>query len=91
MLKDNKLMRSVNQDVLIERFRQNKKWGLQRHDMGTWLQILIEEVGEVAQAMQKEKGWGKETDASDLYVELTHVAAVASAIAEQVREQRGNV
>ncbi|XHU81046.1 hypothetical protein GW624_20985 [Peribacillus simplex] len=59
--------------------------------MGAWLQILIEEVGEVAQAMQKQKGWGKDTDASDLYMELTHVAAVASAIAEQVKEQQDSV
>ncbi|MCK1982209.1 MULTISPECIES: MazG nucleotide pyrophosphohydrolase domain-containing protein [Peribacillus] len=90
-MKVTQLMQSVNQDVLTERVRQNQKWGLQRHDMGAWLQILIEEVGEVAQAMQKQKGWGKDTDASDLYMELTHVAAVASAIAEQVKEQQDSV
>ncbi|MFC3883775.1 hypothetical protein ACFOU2_09785 [Bacillus songklensis] len=56
--------------------------------MGTWLQILVEEVGEVAQAMQAQKGWGKESDADDLYTELIHVAAVAVAIAEQVKEER---
>jgi NTP pyrophosphatase (non-canonical NTP hydrolase) len=81
-----KLTLDINDDVYKERERQNKKWGIQRHAYGDWLMILTEEVGEVAQAMQKTKGWGKETDASDLYEELIHVAAVASAIAEQVRE-----
>lgn len=80
------LMIKINNEVLKERQRQNEKWGIQRHDYGTWLKILIEEVGEVAQAMQTQNGWGKETDAQDLYEECIHVAAVASAIAEQVRE-----
>lgn len=79
----------VLNSVEAERARQDAKWGIQRHDYGTWLQILIEEVGEVAQAMQKEKGWGKESDADDLYTELIHVSAVANAIAEQVLEERG--
>lgn len=83
------LMIEVNDDVFCERINQNMKWGIQRHDYGTWLMILTEEVGEVAQAMQTDKGWGKTTDANDLYSELIHVAAVASAIAEQVR-QRSN-
>lgn len=93
MVMDNNLMTSVNLDVLTERVRQNKKWGLQRHDLGKWLAILGEEYGEVCQAMQGPMGLTttKETDASDLYMELIHVAAVASAIAEQVREQQDNV
>lgn len=82
------LMKKVNFDVLTERVRQNRKWGMQRHNHGDWLKILIEEVGEVAQAMQKEMHWGKDSDADDLYKELTHVAAVASAMAEQVLEGR---
>lgn len=81
------LLKEVLLDVKTERFRQDKKWGIQRHDYGTWLMILSEEVGEVAQAMQKNKGWGKDTDADDLYIELIHVAAVAVAIAEQVKER----
>lgn len=71
-----------------ERKRQNDKWGIQRHDYGTWLTILVEEVGEVAQAMQTKKGWGKDSDKDDLYEELIHVAAVAAAIAEQVLEEQ---
>lgn len=84
------LMVQVNADVLAERVRQNEKWGEQRHDLGRWLAILTEEVGEVSQAMQGTWGWGKPTDASDLYKELIQVAAVASAIAEQVKESLEN-
>ena len=83
-----KLVLEVNEAILNERLRQNDKWGHQRHTMETWLTILIEEVGEAAQAMQTEKGWGKPSDASDLYEELIHVSAVASAMAEQVLEER---
>ncbi|WP_252503250.1 MazG-like family protein [Sporosarcina sp. Marseille-Q4943] len=78
----------VNDDVMKERERQNEKWGLQRHDYGYWLAILVEEVGEVAQAIQQGSVASKDTDADDLYTELIHVAAVASAIAEQVREEK---
>ncbi|WP_346206797.1 MazG-like family protein [Caldifermentibacillus hisashii] len=81
-----KLRLSVLNDVSKERDRQNRKWGPQRHDYKTWLTILVEEVGEVAQAMQSEMGWGKPTDANNLYEELIHVAAVSVAIAEQIKE-----
>lgn len=81
------LTSEVLTDVSMERARQNEKWGKQRHPDGDWLKILIEEVGEVAQAMQRDQGWGKETDASDLYTELIHVAAVAVSMAEQVKEE----
>lgn len=47
--------------------------------------ILSEEVGEVAQALQKDEVWSKETDKSDLYQELIQVAAVAVKMAEKVR------
>ena len=74
-------------DIVRERTRQNKKWGIQRHDYPFWLTILTEEVGEVAQAMQKGSVAYKQSDADDLYKELIQVAAVATAIAEQVREE----
>ncbi|MCY9017244.1 MazG-like family protein [Priestia megaterium] len=87
------LMANINQDVLTERIKQNEKWGVQRHDMGKWLAILAEEFGEAAQAMQGPLGLTsmKETDADDLYEELIQVAAVASAIAEQVKESKVNL
>jgi len=85
------LILQVSEDVKAERFRQNRLYGLQRHAHGKWLIILMEEVGEVAQAMQRGEGWGKETDADDLYKELTHVSAVSNALAEQVLEERKGV
>jgi NTP pyrophosphatase (non-canonical NTP hydrolase) len=91
LTEDEVLRMDVLSDVDKERTRQEQKWGKQRHDYGTWLQILIEEVGEAAQAMQKAKGWGKDSDASDLYEELIHTAAVAVAIAEQVKEGRDSL
>lgn len=83
------LMQQINKAVMHERIRQNQKWGLQRHNYGAWLAILVEEVGEVAQAMQQGMVSQKQTDADDLYTELIQVAAVASAIAEQVKEEQG--
>lgn len=50
--------------------------------------VLTEEVGEVAQALQHDYNWSKETDKSNLYHELIQVAAVAVKMAEKVR--RGN-
>lgn len=79
----------VLREVKRERLRQNKKWGLQRHPYGDWLKILVEEVGEVAQAMQKDSVSAKDSDADDKYTELIQVAAVAVAIAEQVKEENG--
>ena len=84
---DMHMMMKVNIDILAERVEQNKKWGVQQHSMAEWLVILIEEIGEVAQAMQKKSFSSKETDADNLYEELIQVAAVASAIAEQVNER----
>jgi len=72
--------------IVNERLGQDAMWGKQRHDRGTWLAILMEEVGEVAQAMQEGFTHHKESDAGDLYSELVQVAAVAVAIAEQVAE-----
>jgi NTP pyrophosphatase (non-canonical NTP hydrolase) len=79
----------VNGQVLVERTRQNEKWGRQYHDYGGWLAILGEEFGEVCQAMQQGSFSSKETDADNLFEELIHVAAVASAFAEQVLRDKG--
>lgn len=77
-----KVINAIN----AERNRQNKKWGVQRHDLPTWYTILGEEFGEVGQAMQKGSVAYKSSDADDVYKELIQVAAVAAAIAEQVME-----
>ena len=90
MIQFKKLTNDVLIEVGLERVRQDSKWGIQRHPIGVWLAILGEEFGEVCQAAQSylKLVSSKETDADDLYTELIHVAAVASAIAEQVLEMR---
>nr|WP_223292369.1 MazG nucleotide pyrophosphohydrolase domain-containing protein [Salipaludibacillus neizhouensis] len=50
---------------------------MQRHSHGTWLPILVEELGEVAEAMQQGMMSEKNTDADNLYDELIQTAAVA--------------
>jgi NTP pyrophosphatase (non-canonical NTP hydrolase) len=87
-LKLEQIKMQVLSAVNAERERQDAKWGIQRHSYGEWLKILVEEVGEVAQAMQKDSVSYKDSDADDLYEELIHVAAVSVAIAEQVLEER---
>lgn len=87
-LKSDRLLRMrVLKEIDLERDRQNGKWGRQRHTDGNWLKILGEEFGEVCQAMQIDMGWGKESDASNLRTELIQLAAVAVAMAEQLREE----
>lgn len=64
--------------VMTERQRQDQKWGANRDlDDGTWLKILVEEVGEVAKAML-------EKDLTNLREELVQVAAVAVAAIENI-------
>lgn len=84
------LMTTVNLDVFYERLRQNDLWGYQRHDWGKWLGILTEEFGEVGQAINRIHfpADAKPSDADNLYEELIHLAAVASAMAEQILEER---
>lgn len=75
-IKDGKIYKIVN--ALSEAML---KINMKAHEERGWKQ-----VGEVAQAMQSEMGWGKPTDANNLYEELIHVAAVSVAIAEQIKE-----
>lgn len=81
------LMKVVNEEILAERVRQNEKWGVQRHPHEVWHVIASEETGEVAQAILSAKGWGKPSDAQNLYEECIHASAVYAAFAEQVLEE----
>lgn len=58
-----------------ERVRQDNLWGVQDHDEPKWLSILLEEVGEVARAVN-------EKDVVSYRKELVQVAAVAVAMLE---------
>lgn len=39
---------SINEEIKQERLRQIEKWGVQDHDLCTWIAILTEEVGEAS-------------------------------------------
>jgi NTP pyrophosphatase (non-canonical NTP hydrolase) len=67
-------------DILAERKRQDEKWGEQNHDAITYLAILIEECGELAQAALHYKFGGPE--ALGVRNEAVQVAAVALAIVQ---------
>lgn len=74
-------------EVRQERERQVEKFGLQRHVPEKWLAIAVEEVGELAQAMQKESVAAKPTDADSMIYEAIQGAAVLVAFAEQLLEE----
>lgn len=66
--------------ILLERHRQNEKWGEQNHGLPLWITILMEEVGEFAQtALHKQFNGHKALFVRD---EAVQVAAVALAIIE---------
>lgn len=69
-------------DVLTERTRQDARWGEQNHDPFTYLAILIEEVGELAQAALHSRFGG--SAATGLRAEAVQAAAVALAIVESL-------
>jgi len=69
-------------DILRERNRQDKKWGEQNHDPVMYLAILVEEVGEFAQAALHNKFGGSQGSLEHLREEAIQVAAVAMAIVE---------
>lgn len=69
-------------DVLAERKRQDREWGEQNHDPLTYGMILVEEVGEFAQAALHSLFGGHA--AIKLREEAIHTAAVALAIVESL-------
>ena len=69
-------------DILAERYFQEMKWGEQNHDPYTYLAILLEEVGEYAQASLQTQFGGKHGGLENMRTEAVQVAAVAMAIIE---------
>jgi len=67
--------------IAIERLRQDRKWGEQNHSPTTWLLIILEELGEAAQAVLQ-------GDPSRYYEELTQTAASSEAAMESFNRQR---
>lgn len=35
--------------IKVERARQDRKWGVQNHDVGKWSLIIVEELGEASE------------------------------------------
>lgn len=62
--------------IPVERVRQNMKFDWQSNSGPFWFTILVEEVGEVAKAIQ-------EGDIENIKAELIQVAAVACSMYEQ--------
>ncbi len=70
----------ASNDVDDERERQERKWGEQNHDPMTYLTVLMEEVGELAQCALHGRFGGPA--APNIRKEAVQVAAVALAIVE---------
>lgn len=70
-------------DVSTERIAQNKKWGHQNHPFEKWMTILMEEVGELAEAVL-------DNNSDNIYAEATQTAAVAVEIMEQVKRNQND-
>lgn len=45
---------SIIKRILEERERQDKKWGIQQHPPAWWMLIIMEEIGEMAKAIQED-------------------------------------
>jgi hypothetical protein len=80
-------MRKGLQDIILERFRQNDKWGEQNHGLTAWSAILAEECGEFAEAalgvlFQDGETPQRSASLADARKEAIHCAAVALAIIE---------
>jgi NTP pyrophosphatase (non-canonical NTP hydrolase) len=79
----------VLHDVDAERDKQQLKFGDQQHSLPTWLCILTEEVGELAEAILKDTRsdpWHHGTHSTTVREEALQVAAVAAAIVEYIDE-----
>ncbi len=75
------------QPILDEMKRQDKKWGSQRqHHSFTWLAILTEEVGELAEASLKNE-FDNDVGEGNIREELIHVMAVGMQWLEATRKE----
>lgn len=74
-------MKDPLQEIMEERARQDKKWGVQNHPNLYWLGILMEEVGEAAKALIEGK-------LDELYKELIQVSAVGLAWLECMKRRK---
>lgn len=74
--------KTVLDEVLAERTRQNTKWGEQNHSLMVWLGILAEEFGEAAKDINEYHF--RVGDVNKVRLELIQTAAVAVAMVEYI-------
>ena len=72
--------RPILDDVVLERNRQQQKWGVQTHSIAEWLMILGEEYGEACKAGNE--CYFRDDSLKMLRKELVQTMAVALAIVE---------
>ena len=78
-------------DVLKERQRQEEKWGEQNHNPYIYLAILVEEVGELAQAILHTQFGGSHQGLEEVRKEAIHCAAVGLAVIECLDRKKWQV
>lgn len=66
---------SIVEEILLERMRQDRKWGEQNHSRIEWLGILSEEIGEAAKEVV-DIHFSASGDPTNLRYELVQCAAV---------------
>jgi len=72
---------NILQSIIRERIRQDEIWGPQdNHSLETWLTILVEEVGEIAEAILEHSP----SEPSKLREELVQAAAVIVSMIEHL-------
>ncbi len=79
---EKKIISKALDDILVERVKQDEKWGEQNHNPYIYLTILVEEVGELGQAILQSQFGGKHGGLESVRHEAVQAAAVAMAIVE---------
>lgn len=72
----------------VEMNRQFKLWGIQDHHPIMWNAILMEEVGEVSQAILKTLGEDRSKTWDDVIEELVQVQAVAQSMIDSINRNQ---
>jgi hypothetical protein len=72
--------RAILDVVVLERNRQQQKWGVQTHSISEWLMILGEEYGEACKAGNE--SYFRDDSIEKLRKELVQTMAVTLAIVE---------
>jgi len=76
---------TFEEQVALERLRQDNKWGEQNHLPEQWLVILMEELGELSKALLEEEIFCHTYPTDNprrIENELIHITAVAKAMWE---------